>query len=117
MGFYDDMAATALRLLDQFGQAVTINRTTDESTDPVTFVVTAGTDAELATTGILKLYPDRTVDGTRILASDRELVLSDEQEPLITDTLTIDDQPWSVVDIKTVSPAGTDVVYFVQVRR
>jgi hypothetical protein len=84
-GFYDDMAATALELLAEFGQSVTLSRTTGGSIDPVTGAVTAGTDASVITTGLIKPYPDKMIDGTRILASDRELVLSNEQVPLSTD--------------------------------
>jgi hypothetical protein len=116
-GFYDDMAATALELLAEFGQSVTLSRTTGGSIDPVTGAVTAGTDASVITTGLIKPYPDKMIDGTRILASDRELVLSNEQVPLSTDKPVIGGEEFAIVDIKTVSPAGTDVVYFCQARK
>lgn len=114
---YDAMAATALRLLQNFGQSVTLVRSTGNSIDPVTGVAVVGTDASVTTTGIMKMYPSFMIDGTRILATDRQIVLSSEQVPVATDTVTIGSEDWSIVDIKTVSPAGTDLVYFVQVRK
>jgi len=117
MSFYDDMAAVALELLDEFGQAVTLPRTTGGSVDPITGIVTPGTDASVVTTGLLKPYPDAMIDGARILSSDRELVLSDEQVVNPTDKPLIDGEEWSIVNIKTINPAGTVVCYFVQVRR
>jgi len=117
MSFYDDMAAVALELLDEFGQAITLPRTTGGSVDPITGIVTPGTDASVVTTGLLKPYPDAMIDGARILSSDRELVLSDEQVVNPTDKPLIDGEEWSIVNIKTINPAGTVVCYFVQVRR
>lgn len=117
MSFYDDMATEALKLLTEFGMPITLPRATGRSTHPVTGVVTPGDDATVTTTGLLMPYPDGMVDGTRILDSDRELILSNEQTPLPTDKPTINGQNWMIVNIKTISPAGTDVVYFCQVRR
>jgi hypothetical protein len=118
MTFYADMAATALALLAEFGTTVTLPRTTGGSTDPVTGEVITGTDATVTTTGLIKPYPDRMIDGTRILQGDRELVLSNEQEPLPTDHPTIGGENWAIVGIRTVKPDGaTPVVYFLQVRK
>lgn len=115
--FYDDMAATALELLTEFGQAVTLQRYTGASVDPITGYSTAGTDASVITTGLLKPYPDSMRDDTRILQGDKELVLSNEQVPTASDKAVIGGENWSIVNIKTISPAGTPVCYFVQVRR
>ena len=118
MAFYDDMAATALELLTEFGVTITLPRTTGGSIDPVTGSVIAGTDASVTTTGLIKPYPDNLIDGTRIMQGDRELVLSNEQDPLPTDTPTIGGENWSIVSIKTIKPDdATPVVYFCQVRR
>lgn len=114
---YASMADTALALLERFGSTITLTRTTGSSTNPITGVETPGSDASVTTTGLLKPYPDRMVDGNRILASDRQLVLSNEQEPLPSDKPVVGGENWSIVDITTVSPAGTVVVYFCQVRR
>lgn len=115
--FYQDMAAVALELLQEFGASVTLPRESGGSVDPVTGVVTPGSDDTQTTTGLLKPYPDSLIDGTRILATDKMLVLSDEVEPLMTDTPQMGGSTFgSVVSIKTVSPAGTPICYFVQVR-
>ena len=114
---YSKAAATALKLLTKFGMTITFVRTTGNSVDPITGVVTAGTDASVTTTGLLRKYPDNMIDGTRILASDRELILSDEQEPLPSDKPTINGEDWIIENIGTLSPAGTVVIYTCQVRR
>jgi len=115
--FYADMAATAKDLLTDFGKTITLTRTTGTTYDPVTGATVAGTDASVTTTGLIKPYPDKLIDGTRIQSGDRELVLSNEQTPTMDDKPNIDGQQWSIINIKTVKPDdATPVVFFCQVR-
>ena len=114
---YSKSAATALKLLTRFGGDVVLSRETDGSTDPITGVVTPGTDASVTTTGLLTNYEDNMIDGARILDSDRKLVLSNEYEPLPTDKPVIAGEEWSIEAIKTIKPFDTVAVYFCQVRR
>lgn len=116
--FYQKMAATALRLLTKFGAPIVLARETGRDIDPVTGVDTAGVDASVTTTGLIKPYPDRMIDGTRILEGDKELVLSSEHQPLPSDKPQIGGEDWSIISIKTIDPDLTGaVVYFVQVRK
>lgn len=117
--FYDRLAATAIRLLRRRGAPVTLPRETSGSgPDPVTGATTAGVDATKTTTGILLPYRESQIDGTRIKAGDRMLVLTNEVEPLQTDTPKMGGEVLgSVVSIKTVAPAGSAVVHFMQVRK
>lgn len=111
------MAATTVALLAKFGTSVVLARVTGASTDPITGVVTPGSDASVTTTGILKPYKDSMIDGVRILASDRELVITNEQAPLPTDKPTLDGEEWAIVNITEMNPAGTVIAYKLQVRR
>tara|TARA_R110000772_G_scaffold268452_1_gene395602 strand:+ start:36000 stop:36341 length:342 start_codon:yes stop_codon:yes gene_type:complete len=113
------MAAVVTELLTEFGAAMTINRTTGESTDPVTFVVTPGTDTTLSPLGLIKPYSDAQIDGSLIQIGDRMIILdSPAGEPLLTDTITTDTDNWPIVSIKSVKPDdATAVVYFCQVRK
>lgn len=117
MTFYSDLAATARTLLETYGQAVTITRTTGETIDPVTGDVTAGTDTEYTPNGVLRPFPNELIDETRITSSDRELVLDDTVEPLMGDLVTIDGEDWNIQRIIGTKPAGTALVWRVQVRR
>jgi len=118
MSFYSKMATTGRTLLQKFGSPVTLKRTTGGVTDPVTGLVVSGTDASVSTTGLLRPYPDNVIDGVRIMVSDRELILSDEQPVSPDDRPIIGGEEWSIVSIKTIQPdASTPVIYFAQVRR
>ena len=114
---YAKMAATAGRLLERFGKTVTITRTTGGTYDPVTGAATPGTPETFEPKGILTKYPDNLIDGTRIQMSDRKLILDDTVMPTMDDKPTIQGEEWTIKDIETVSPAGTPLIYFVQVRR
>ena len=114
---YDKLGDTAVNLLTKFGGPITLSRKVGASTNPITGATMGGTDESVVTTGLLKPYPDSMVDGTRILNSDRELVLSNEQDPSPTDKPVINGEEWSIISIKTVKPYDTVVAYFCQVRR
>lgn len=110
------MSATASRLIASYGKSMTLVRNND-SIDPVTGVNTPGSDQQFSVNGIFKLYPDNLIDGTRITASDRLIVLDNGVEPLLTDTIEINGALWPIEEIKTSEPADDTLVYFVRVRR
>jgi hypothetical protein len=115
--FYVGLAKVAKDLLTKRGQTITISRTSGSTYDPVTGVTSAGTVTNYLPKGILKQYKSHLIDGTRILATDRELVIDDTVEPLMTDTITIAGESWTPIMLGETNPAGTPLVYKVQVRR
>ena len=115
--FYNRMAATASRLLDKFGGVVSVVRNTGGSINPVTGTIVAGTNTTLTAKGLINDFADNLIDGTRILASDRLLILDSSFEPLLTDKPVVGGQNWTIVSIKQVKPYAVSVVYFLQVRR
>jgi len=118
MSFYVSMAATALKLLTKFGADVTLQRTTGEVFDPITGSVTAGSVADIVTVGLLRPYPDTVIDGKRILAGDKELILSSSQTPHADDRVLIAGEAWSIQNIKAVKPdLAAAVIFLVQVRK
>lgn len=115
--FYTRMAATASKLLNKFGGAVTVVRNVGGSVNPVTGVVTPGSNTTLTGKGLLNKFSDDLIDGTRIKASDRLLMLDSSFEPVMTDKPTIASQNWTIVEIRTIKPANVAVMYALQVRR
>lgn len=115
--FYTNMAATAARLIEQFGTPVNLKRTVGGSVDPVTGVETAGTETVYVPNGIFKEYDEKMIDGTRIQYGDRMLILDNTIEPIASDEIEISGNYWNVVSpIKAKSPAGIPLVYIAQVR-
>jgi hypothetical protein len=115
--FYNKMATTARDLLLKFGSVVTVTRTTGESINPVTGVVSAGTTVTFSPKGILQNYNDKLVDNTRILSGDRRMVLDDTVAPLMSDQITIESELWTIVGIEDKTPAAVPLVYICQLRK
>ena len=115
--FYNGLAATAAKLITKFGAVGTIKRTTGGSIDPVTGETTAGTTVTYSPNTIVQKYADALIDGTRILSSDRLIILDNTIEPLTTDKITIRGEDWTIVNVTESRPAGVPLVYFVQARR
>lgn len=116
MSFYSSMAATASRLIDKYGQTLYLVRSGD-SADPVTGATTTGSNMNYKIKGILQTYPNNLVDGTRIKASDRLVIIDGTTTPLMSDKVKLESQDWNIESIKTSNPAGTALINFVQVRR
>lgn len=115
MTFYTDMAEVAAELLTEFGQAVTLKRSTG-TVDPVTGADTRST-SDVTTVGVVMNYPQAIIDGTRIQSGDRRLMIDASEEPKLTDTVLIGSEPWSIQEIEVSSPAGTAIRYAVRIRK
>ena len=111
MSFYTEMQQTATDMLTEFGQAVTLSRQTVGAYDTAT-----GTSAVTVTTqtgkGVLLDYGTKDIDGTLILATDKQLLLSVTgiTVPIVGDTATVNGIIYAIMRIKDLSPAGTSVM-------
>jgi hypothetical protein len=113
MSFYDEMATVARDLLAEFGAPIAFTRVTGEVRNPATGqITTPGTTTTLTANGVVVPIRARLVDGTRIKAGDKDMILDDTFEPLMSDKTT----GWSIQEITPSNPAGTPLVYFVRVR-
>jgi hypothetical protein len=112
MAFYDDMATTVTELLTEFGVAITLTRT-DGVFDPVAAKTTSASDADVATIGVWQTIRATLVDGSRIRAGDKFLVIDASQAPRMSDKIA----GWSIVEINEINPAGTVLAYRLQVRK
>ncbi len=119
MGFYDEMAATTTQLISEFGQDVIISTIqVEKKVDPVSGeVILPEVRKDYTVKGIMKKYPENLIDGSRIMYSDRQLMLEASViEPQMTDKITIDGQLWPIMEIQSINPAGTPLLYIVHVR-
>lgn len=110
---YGPIIATAARLIDRFGRDVVRTRTTGEVINPVTGAVTPGTTTTATFRGINKTIPTDLVDGTRVLASDRMLVLEASAKPEMGDKL----DGWNVEEVQEIRPGDDSVVWFARIRK
>lgn len=114
MSFYNSLASTATRLLTKYGQTITFR--TKQSYDPVTGVA-SGSSPDITTVGLFQRIPNTVIDGTRIKTGDKLLVIDGSYAPTIDQAVVIGSGEWSIEEIEEVNPAGTDLVYFVRIRK
>lgn len=112
---YTRSRATADRLIARYGQTGQLLVYTKTGTyDPtVTYPATACTLVVLE-------YESREVDGTRVLATDKKVLLKAtglSAAPKTSDRLSIGGVEHSIVRVEPLSPGGTVVIYTLQVRR
>lgn len=123
---YTKSAATAERLLQKFGQAVTLVRpsTSPPTYDPATGISTPVAPASYAGRGAVFDYKQTDVNATLVQAGDQRLYLSPFQadgsampEPVTSDDVVLaNGKTYSVVRGGEVNPAGTVVLYDLQLR-
>lgn len=121
--FYDRQAATAQRLLAQFGQPVTVARLSGGTEDPLTGDMTGQTAESYTPNGVLLNYSvkeagDSRAAGNEIRTSDRKLLLAPfDVDPVVTDSVTVDGSDWTIINIKPLRPAGQTLLHEIQVRK
>ncbi|MFP5338326.1 MAG: hypothetical protein ACLGIW_07520 [Gammaproteobacteria bacterium] len=122
--FYDRMAATALRLIEQFGQEITMRDTVPGEYDPVTGGSTPETTVDQPAQAILQDYALQQAgmsyaEGTVIRQGDKKILVAAQglTPPQLTTTVLADGVTWTIVNIKEINPAGTPLVYEIQGRR
>lgn len=121
MGFdYDSVADTADDLLTEFGQSCVLGSVSDGAYDPATGEAGATSTPHQVAAAVLA-YPQRFIDGTLIRTGDKRALLSAiglTVDPKPGDTLTdAAGKQFQVIDAKPTSPAGTVVLWTLQVRR
>ena len=112
---YAATAATATRLLQRFGAAATLKRTTAGAYNPATGTSTP-TETGLSTTAAVFDYPQRYVDGTLIRQGDKQAFCSPGVVPKQGDVMAWQGVDYQVVMVKPVSPAGVPVLFEAQLR-
>lgn len=115
---YGRSQATADRLIKRFGRAAVLRRVV--SSGPAHNPTQTTTD--YACTVVITEFSDREIDGSRVLATDKKVLMSPvglEVEPILTDRLVeADGTVYSFVSpLRPVKPAGTVVVWELQARR
>ena len=117
--FYDDMKAVADELIGEFGQPITMTLKGKAAggRDPVTGEPTAAEpDVTISGDGIKLQYKKMEVDGVSVIMGDCKLKFVGEA-PVIGMITTVDGEEWRVMQPNPVTPAGTNLLYDVQLRR
>lgn len=119
MAFYDEMAALALELIAEFGQPVTLRDIHPGEYDPDN-PGSGEVILEQTAQGILLDFTGLEFQNdTLIVRGDKKLKLAAlgmgwKPRPLIK--ADVQGKTWTVINFKEVNPAGTPILYELQVR-
>lgn len=120
MAFYDEMADVALQLITEFGQTVTLKRTQAGEYDPETGTRGNGLVEEQPAQGILLDYTGIEFQAsTQIQQGDKKLKVAAKGlgwPPGLANKAVIQGMTYSVINVNETNPAGTPLVYTLQVR-
>ena len=121
MAFYDEMAVMALEMITEFGQPVTINKTEPGEYDPDIGGEAPGVTVEQIAQGILLDFTGLEFQNNSLIRQgDKKLKIAAKGlawVPGLLDKVIAQGRNWSIVPpLKEVNPAGTPILYELQVR-
>lgn len=117
MSFYSGLVTVAQRLLISKGKLLTFSRETSSAFDPILGHNTVSVSTYTGN-GAAFDYNHREIDGEIIQRGDIRLILeATTTAPTINDSVTIDSDVYRVMEVRPISPAGTVVVYEIQLRK
>lgn len=121
MAFYDEMAVMALEMITEFGQPVTIRATTVGEYDPEAGSAPPDSTKEQTAQGILLDFTGQEFQNNSLIKQgDKKLKIAAqglEWVPELLNKVIIQGRTWSIVPpLREVNPAGTPILYELQVR-
>ena len=121
MAFYDEMAMMALEMITEFGQSILVRNVLPGEYDPETG--TSGPDiiTEQNAQGILLDFTGLEFQNNSLIKQgDKKLKIAAQGLEWVPDLLSkvsIQGRTWSIVPpLKEINPAGTPILYELQVR-
>ena len=121
MAFYNEIAVMALDLITQFGQPVTLRDTVKGAYNPATGLTTPDTVTERTAQGILADFTGQEFQTNSLLKQgDKKLKIAASgltTPPTLLSKVVAQGRTWSVIPpLKEINPAGTPLLYELQVR-
>ena len=117
MSFASNMAATALRLLTNYGQTVTVVRDVIGAYDSSAGTVTDSTDTSYSGYGYPEQYASSLIDGVLVKQQDIKLTFSSTTTPAVNDIFTVSSIAYTALNVEKITAQGSNVVYVVQLRQ
>lgn len=117
MALSDRMLATSLRLLQQYGESISITRDSTGAYAPSTGTVTDNADTTYTGYGYPTTYRINERDNTLIQANDIRLILRSDTTPLIGDIVLIRGVKYTTINVEKISVQGVNIIYKLQLRQ
>ena len=119
--FYDEMAVMALEMITEFGQPVIIRAITVGEYDPETGTAPTDSVTEQTAQGILLDFTGQEFQNNSLIKQgDKKLKIAAQGlawAPDLLNKVIVQGRTWSIVPpLKEINPAGTPILYELQVR-
>lgn len=115
--FSDKMTATALRLLTNYGQSVSVVRDNIASYTVATGAVSDSGDTSYSGYGYPEQYNSYLIDGVNVKQQDVKLTFSSTTQPAVNDIFTVGGVAYTAQNVERITAQGNNVVYVVQLRQ
>jgi len=121
MTFYDEMAMMALEMITEFGQSILVGNVLPGEYDPETGTSDPDIITEQTAQGILLDFTGLEFQNNSLIKQgDKKLKIAAqglEWVPDLLSKMSIQGRTWSIVPpLKEINPAGTPILYELQVR-
>lgn len=121
MAFYDEMAVMALEMITEFGQPVIIRAITVGEYDPDAGSAPPDTVIEQTAQGMLLDFSGQEFQTNSLIRQgDKKLKIAAQGlqwAPDLLNKVVVQGRTWSIVPpLKEINPAGTPILYELQVR-
>lgn len=116
---YGSLASTALKQIAKFGRSVTLRTVTVGTFDTGTGVTTGASDADVTVKAVITGYTNKQTDGEIIRRGDKQVMIAGSAvtaAPVLNDVV-VDDGDYKIVNIETIQPGDTVLLYKLQVRK
>ena len=118
MTLYTNMAKTALRQIADKGRNVSLRANTEGVYDPVTDSFTGTLTNDTTVKALVTAYSQREIDGTIILRGDKKiLIAANAASPEHNDIIVDGANEYKIINVDTLKPGDTPIMYTVQVRK
>jgi hypothetical protein len=116
---YESLANVSLNMIDDAGASITLRRVTEGTYDPTTGTRTGNTTTDTTVKAVATGYKAFQIDGEIIKRDDRLFFVAakDLSAPQNSDIIIQGSDQFKIVNVETVNPAGTAILYKIQARK
>jgi len=114
---YESLAGIANQVLTTYGQSLVISNIVTGAYDPATGTSSSTVTAQTGIGAIFE-YENKNIDGVLIQKGDKQVILSPVgiTAPKLNDVINIGGISHTIINVGTISPAGTICLYDLNVR-
>ena len=120
MSFYSEMAEMAREEIEEYGRTITLRRNNEGSYDAATDTMVGASVSDVSVKVLFTEYRQNEIDNTIILRGDKKVLIAATSlsfAPEHNDIIIDGGTQYKVINLSTVQPGDTPLLYKLQVRK